>query len=98
MVNYVIISGPGSIVPTERNSTKITQYEFRNRFTIEEKVAIEEAAVLNPIVRAVVKDFDSAVYIDLAQPSVKDGVGVFVHQSLITELRAEEILTTSYQE
>lgn len=92
MVNYVIISGPGSIVPTERESTKITQYEFRNRFTIEEKVAIEEAAVLNPIVRAVVKDFDSAVYIDLTSSSVQEGIGVFVEHSLITEARAREIL------
>ncbi len=95
MVNYVIISGPGSIAPTERESTNITQYEFRNRFTIEEKVAIEEAAVVNPLVRVVVKDFDSAAHIDLTSPSIQEGVGVFVDQSLITELRAKEILSTS---
>ena len=98
MTDYVIVNGPGSITTTKEDSTKITQYSFRNRFTMEEKVAIEEAAVVNPLVRVVVKDFDSATHIDLTSPSCIEGVGVFVQQALITELRAEEILTTSYQE
>ena len=92
MTSYVIVNGPGSITTTKEDSTKITQYSFRNRFTIEEKAAIEESAAKNSVVRTVMKDFDSATYIDLTSSSVQEGIGVFVEQSLITEARAGEIL------
>lgn len=78
---------------TKSKETRITLYAFRSRFTIEEKAAIELSAVDDPLVRAVLKDFDSATYIDLSRPDVQQGVDIFVQKNLLTEPRAREILT-----
>ena len=91
-MDIFIVDGPGKKQSAPELSTKITQYNFRSRFTLAEKANIEGSAVINPLVRAVVKDFDSAEYIDLTSPFVQEGIGVFVEQSLITEARAGEIL------
>lgn len=88
-MNITILDGPGAPkVP----QTKITLYAFRTRFTLDEKVAIEETAVTDARVRVVAKDFDSAGYIDLSDQSVIDGVGVYVDSGVLTPDRAVEIL------
>lgn len=86
-----LCSMPVSVAKTKE--TRITLYSFRSRFTIEEKAAIEMSAVDDPLVRAVLKDFDSATYIDLSRSDVQQGVDIFVQKNLLTEPRAREILT-----
>lgn len=91
-MSYIIVNGPGSFLSEGLNS-QITLYAFRRRFTLSEKTAIEVAAETDPLVRAVLKDFDSATYIDLSRQEVRDGVGVFVQKELLTEPRGREILS-----
>lgn len=82
-----------NVTVLKAKESRITLYAFRSRFTIEEKAAIEFSAVDDPLVRAVLKDFDSATYIDLSRLDVQQGIGVFVQKDLLTEPRASEILT-----
>lgn len=88
-MDIYIVDGPGA---PKAPQTKITLYAFRTRFTLGEKVAIEEAAVDDARVRVVAKDFDSAGYIDLSDQSVIDGVGVYVDSGILTPERAVEVL------
>lgn len=89
-MNYIIVDGPGApIVP----NPNLSLYEFRTRFTLAEKVAIEEAAETDVAIRVVMKDFDTATVIDLTGSHVLDNLMVLVDKMLLTEERVEEITT-----
>lgn len=88
-MSYMIVDGPGAPVAPNSN---ISLYEFRTRFTLAEKVAIEEAAEIDVAVRVVMKDFDTATMIDLTSSHVLGNLMVLVDKMLITEERVEEIL------
>lgn len=82
----------------------ITKLAFRNRFTLEEKIAVEFAALDNPTasiedrqksatVRSYLKDLDSATYVDLDREDLKNSLQSLETLGLITAGRANEILT-----
>lgn len=73
-------------------STIMTHLAFRKRFTFTERTAIETAAVTDPEVRTVQKDFEAAQEIDLTYPDTIQGVGLLVAKGLLTQARADEIL------
>ena len=82
---------------------QLTVLQFRQRFTIAEKAAIELAAIDNPaavleqrqqaaMLRAVLADQAAAAFIDLAAASTIEGVQLLVQAGLLTEPRGAEIL------
>ena len=70
----------------------LTPYEFRKKFTISEKIAIETAALTDMEVKTVQKDMDAAQEIDLNDADVIAGLEFLVMKELLTESRKSEIL------
>lgn len=66
--------------------------EFRNRFTLEEQIAIRQASMTDMQVGLVYDEFQSAQYIDLNDPAVEQGLSLYVDKNLITEARKIELL------
>lgn len=91
----------GSNAPT----TRLTVLAFRNRFTMNEKVAIEFACLDNPaapmeqrqmsaMLRAYMHDLHAATFVDTARPDTRAGVLSLEQHGIIGEGRALEILDT----
>ena len=78
--------------PGDGLSTIMTHLAFRKRFTFAERTAIETAAVTDPEVRTVQKDFEAAQEIDLTYPDTIQGVGLLVTKGLLTQDRANAVL------
>lgn len=79
------------------NKSRMTRLAFRNRFTFEEKVAIETAAETDATVRVLLKDQSEATYIDLERADTQQGTMLLVQKGLITSERASEILSLEIQ-
>ena len=88
----------------ESKPTRLTVLQFRQRFTLAEKAAIELAAIDTPaaaieqrqqaaMLRAVLADQAAAEFIDLADPGTVEGVQLLVQAGLLTEPRGAEVLT-----
>ena len=75
-------------------STIMTHLAFRKRFTFTERTAIETAAMTDPEVRTVQKDFDAAKEIDLTYPDLIAGISLLVAKGLLAQARADAILTS----
>lgn len=91
-MSTVIITDSSALRPQ-----RISKLSFRKRFTFEEKVSIEQAAETDAVVRVLLKDQDSAEFIDLTRQDTKDGVHLLVSKSLLTAERAAEILNPAIQ-
>lgn len=89
--------------------TRITRLAFRKRFTQAEKVALELAALDDPLatpaqraqaaaMRAYLKDVDAAQFIDLADAHVAAGVQTLEAAGLLTAGRADEIINAPVRE
>lgn len=91
------VESAGTVAPPVV-STKITKLAFRHRFTFAERVAIETAAASDASVRVMLKDQESATYIDIARQDTIDGVNALATATLITPERATEILTNAIQD
>lgn len=87
----------------ESKPTRLTVLQFRQRFTLQEKAAIEFAAIDDPtapaqqrqqsaMLRAVLADQAAAEFIDLADASTVEGVQLLVQADLLTEQRGAEVL------
>lgn len=73
----------------------LSRLAFRMRFTLSERIAIDNAALppeQQALVRTVMRDFDAASEIHLLNPDVIAGVRLFEQLGLITPGRADEIL------
>ena len=90
--------------PAPASSTRLTRLQFRNRFTLAEKAAIEFAALDDPsaptaqrqqaaMLRACLADQAAAEFIDLLDATTIDGVQLLVQAGLLTEERGQEVLT-----
>lgn len=99
----VVVTPPA---PAENSSKIITRAAFRKRFTEQEKIAIEMAAIDNPIatskarlmsatLRTYQKDWDAADFIDLADADAQAKVNYVAQMQVITQERATEILTAA---
>lgn len=96
--HYRFFDDAGGVVESywsvaQAESVKITKLAFRNRFTFAEKVAVETAAESDPVVRVLLKDQEAATFIDLSRQDTIDGVQLLVSKSLLTQVRADEILS-----
>jgi hypothetical protein len=85
------------------SNKKITVLAFRKRFTLSEKVTLEIASIDNPgspleirqmaaTLRVIMKDMESATFIDLDDPSVISGLVLMENFNLIADGRSDEIL------
>ncbi len=85
--------------------TAITKLGFRNRFTLTEKTDIELAAIDDPAadvatrrasatIRAMLKDLDSASFIDLSRPDTIAGVQLLETMGVLGAGRAAQVLST----
>lgn len=98
---YHIFAGQGWITrdsyPTPAaqelsRETRLSKLSFRNRFTLEEKVALEEARASNAMLRVFLDDISSADFIDLEDEAVITGVTFLETDGLIAAGRSKEIL------
>ena len=96
-------------LPQQDASTKLTKLEFRSRFTLQEKAAIDLASLDNPqasmeqrmiaaSLRAMLADQAMAEFIDLSDESTITGVQYLAQVGLLTEKRAQEVLTHNFVE
>jgi hypothetical protein len=77
----------------------ISKLEFRRRFTMAERVAIDNspdspavAAQYRPALRTILKDFELAEYINLDDPLLGDSLAFFAGAGLLSADRIPEIL------
>ena len=108
--NGEFIAPPPSPEPPPKNyGTKITKLAFRNRFTTNEKVAIEMASLDDPTaamqarymaaqLRAYQKDVETATFINLMRDDTRAGVQLLETVGLIGAGRATIILDTAVVE
>lgn len=66
--------------------------EFRDRFTLEERLAIRQAQFEDMEVGLVYDEFHAAQYIDLNDPRVEQGLLLYVAKGLLTPERAAELM------
>ena len=96
-------------LPQQDASTKLTKLEFRNRFTLQEKAAIDLASLDNPqasmeqrliaaSLRAMLADQAIAEFIDIGDESTITGVQYLAQVGLLSEERAQEVLTYNPEE
>lgn len=78
--------------------TKITHYAMRKRFTFEERVAIETASDSDKSVKTLLKDMDSAKFIDLSISEINQGIQMLEQKGLLAAGRADEIINKPVQE
>lgn len=94
-----LIPGPVIEPPVFKTFTKL---EFRNLFTLPERVAIDNFE-LNPAIsdtnkmtlRTLFKDQEAAMYIDLGRTDTQQGVQFLAVAGLISAERASQILSTT---
>lgn len=83
--------------PVPDYGTKITHFAMRKRFTFEERVAIEGASDTDKSVKTLLKDMDSAKFIDLSLTDLIQGIYMLEEKGLINTGRASEIINTPVQ-
>lgn len=83
--------------PPPYYGTVISKIAFRFRFTDEEYVGILTAAKTNIEVASWVETFNMATTIDLANPRTATGLEKLVVANLLTQPRANQILTDPVQ-
>lgn len=78
--------------PTPKTTNILTVYEFRARFTQEEKVAIYEAALNNILIKIFLDDLSAASNVDLANQELISSLDYMVSKNLIKSNRKAELL------
>jgi hypothetical protein len=90
-----IFTGNALVPPTGyKPSMKITKLSFRERFTLQEMVALQVAKQNNPTLQVMGDNIVVATYIDLSRPDTIQGVELLVSLGLLTQDRANQILNT----
>lgn len=85
------------VVPADNRPPIITKVAFRFRLTDAEYVGILSAAETDAEVASWVETFNMVSGIDLNNQRTKDGVANLVSKNLLTQARANEILTAPVQ-
>lgn len=72
--------------------TILTKYQFNNRFTFAEQVAIEQAAEANAAIRVLQRQLALVEFVDLTLTETQQSVAYLVQAGLISAERSAEIL------
>lgn len=84
-----------TVLPEKRIVTKVSF--LTNRLTMQEFVGILTAAKTDQAIEAWKYVFDSSTQIDLDSQNTKDGMALLVANGLLTQERADQILTAPVQ-
>lgn len=76
----------------------LSSLQFRDRFTLEEKLAIRAAAMTDHVVGLFYDESLAADFIDLDDPRVEQGVDLYISKGLVDSSRKTEILSPSMTE
>lgn len=77
-------------VKPDDSSVNISVYEFRKRFTLDEKVAIKSST--DPVIQVFQDDMNSLTTVNLLDEDLKSGMDYLVSKNILTQSRADEIL------
>lgn len=76
---------------------KISKYQFFQRFTTAEKVAIKTAGNSGDVmIQVALEDLQLCTEVDLQNQGLQEYMGYLVQQGHLTQARADEILTPRY--
>ena len=78
--------------PEPQYKTQFSVLEFRDRFTIEEQLAIRQAQLVDMEVGLVYDNFQAAQFIDVEDPRVSQGIDLYVSKGLLGPRRKTELL------
>jgi len=101
MVNPVYNIGEDSVsvtytVQSLKKQTRFTPREFRQRFSMDEKVAIYELARESVLVQIFVDDMNTADIIDIEYSETIEGMTVLNSAGILTDERYDELMATHY--
>lgn len=86
------------VTPVTTPDTRITKLAFKQRLSQAERIAIREAAKVNPEVFDFQDLVDSATFVDLSRQDTIDALNTLEAAGLIGAGRANEILTAPIQD
>jgi|SRR5690625_716496 len=72
--------------------TQFSVLEFRDRFTIDEQIAIRQAQFTDMEVGLVYDNFQAAQFIDIEDPRVEQGIDLYIAKGLLAPGRKTELL------
>lgn len=78
--------------PEPYNKTQFSVLEFRDRFTIEEQIAIRQAQLTDMEVGLVYDNFQAAQFIDVEDPRVEQGIDLYIAKGLLAPGRKGALL------
>lgn len=78
--------------PEPYNKTQFSVLEFRDRFTIEEQIAIRQAQFTDMEVGLVYDNFQAAQFIDIEDPRVEQGIDLYIAKGLLDPERKAQLL------
>ena len=78
-------------VTNDAEKTILSHYEFRKRFTFEEKVAIQ--ASTDPGIQVLEKDLMAAPIVDITDEELNKGMDYYVLKQLLTQERRDKIMS-----
>ena len=79
-----------------KKKTIFTPREFRQRFSMDEKVAIYELARVSVLVQIFVDDMNTADFIDIENSETIEGMTILNSAGIITDERYDELMATHY--
>lgn len=92
-LKWAEVNGPApEYVPPVTKKTSFTSLEWQDLFTLEERIAIRQAAMTDMEVGLVYDMSLSAQVIDIYDPRTAVGLNVLVSRELLTEARKNELL------
>ena len=81
---------------------QLTKYQFRQLFTLNEKVAIDSAptntqipAQYRAVIYSILKDLELSEVVHLDNPQVTSGLQLLVQLGLLTQLRKDQIMANT---
>lgn len=89
----VLFSNYKDIQP-EQPSLTITKYQFRQKFTFEERKKLDTST--DEDIQVLKNDLSSCEFVDLLDPNIQLGLSLLVYKGLITEERRKQILEVWY--
>lgn len=78
--------------PEPYNKTQFSVLEFRDRFTIDEQLAIRQAQLTDMEVGLVYDNFQAAQFIDIEDPRVEQGIDLYISKGLLAPERKADLL------
>src|SRR5690625_1589289 len=88
----ILIDPPPAPEPELQYKTQFSVLEFRDRFTLEEQLAIRQAQFTDMEVGLVYDNFQAAQFIDIEDPRVEQGIDLYIAKGLLAPGRKTELL------